>query len=141
MHTLPYDKNMELKTGDILVTSSIVPIIKHFAIVYSKDGQQTVADNVFWSGKVEVSSLEDYKKVRNIIGVMRNTETKSLSDEEIQKKVEEAKKINYRFFSYNCEDFVRRVCGCDIGFDQRKKFIIIILIIIFTILIIKKLSS
>ena len=123
-------------TGDILVTSSFVPTVNHFAIVFKQDGQDMVADNVFWSHKLEVSPLEDYKKQRNIIGILRGDETMSLTDDYIKQKVDKAKNINYKFFDYNCEDFVRDVCKCNIGYDQRKFYALVLLSILFVVFLI-----
>lgn len=89
-----------------------------------------MADNVFWSQKLEVSTWDDYLKERNIVGVIRNANTQAVTDAYVQQKVEEAKKINYNFFSYNCEDFVRSVCGCYIGTDQRIKYMLIFIAIL-----------
>lgn len=134
---LSYTPSTPLQTGDILITSSFVPLIKHYAVYYhDAAGQPTVADNVFWSQKLEVSPLDDYKKVRNIIGIIRNDNTTGLTDAYIQKKVEEAKQMNYQFFGFNCEDFVRSVCGCYIGVDQRIKYMLFIIAVLTIVIII-----
>lgn len=128
---IPYSASTPLQTGDILVTTSVVPLIQHFAVYYhDQNNQPSVADNVFWSQKLEVSGIDDYKKKRNIIGIIRNNNTINLTDKFIQDKVEEAKKMNYQFFAFNCEDFVRSVCGCYIGTDQRIKYMILIIFIL-----------
>lgn len=128
---IPYSAYEPLQTGDILVTTSFVPLIHHFAVYYKdQNNQPSVADNVFWSQKLEVSGIDDYKKKRNIIGIIRNNNTINLTDKFIQGKVEEAKKMNYQFFAFNCEDFVRSVCGCYIGTDQRIKYMILIIFIL-----------
>lgn len=128
--------NDKYMTGDILVTSSFVPTINHFAIVYYQDGVPMVADNVFWSHKLEVTTLEDYKKQRNIIAVIRGDETMNLTDDYIKQKVEKAKNINYKFFDYNCEDFVRDVCKCNIGTDQRRTYSLVFLALLFIVFLI-----
>lgn len=133
---IPYTPSEKLQTGDILVTTSVVPLIQHFAVYYrDQNNQPTVADNVFWSQKLEVSGIDEYKAKRNIIGIIRNNNTTGLTDRFIQEKVEEAKKMNYQFFAFNCEDFVRSVCGCYIGIDQRIKYMLL-LIFILTVFII-----
>lgn len=128
---IQYSPYQPLQTGDILVTTSFVPLIRHFAVYYKdQNDQPTVADNVFWSQKLEVSGIDQYKKSRNIIGIIRNENTISLTDKFIQDKVEQAKKMNYQFFAFNCEDFVRSVCGCYIGTDQRIKYMVAIILIL-----------
>lgn len=128
---IPYSPSTPLQTGDILVTTSVVPLIRHFAVYYrDQNNNPSVADNVFWSQKLEVSGVDDYKAKRNIIGIIRNNNTVNLTDKFIQEKVEEAKKMNYQFFAFNCEDFVRSVCGCYIGTDQRIKYMILIIFLL-----------
>lgn len=128
---IPYTSATPLQTGDILVTTSVVPLIQHFAVYYrDQNNLPTVADNVFWSHKLEVSGIDQYKQKRNIIGIIRNNNTINLTDKFIQEKVEEAKKMNYQFFAFNCEDFVRSVCGCYIGTDQRIKYMLMLILIL-----------
>lgn len=140
--TTPYSPNELLQTGDILITTSFVPLIRHYAIYYhDTSGKPLVADNVFWSHKLEVSPIDEYKKARNIIGIIRNENTTSLTDEYIQSKVEQAKQMNYQFFGFNCEDFVRSVCGCYIGIDQRIKYMVLIIFILTAIILFYKCKS
>lgn len=136
---IPYAQAGPLQTGDILVTASVVPFIRHYAVFYYDErGKPTVADNSFLSGKLDTFDEKAYKTLRTITGVIRNENTTSLTNAYIQKKVEEGKKKNYQFFSFNCEDFVRSVCGCTFGTDQRISYLVaFFFILLFIILFIK----
>lgn len=135
---IPISEVERFQTGDILVTTSIVPLVHHFAIAFVRNGKLMVADNAFGSGKLEVFEMAEYAKMRNIVGIIRNAKTTALTDSLIEEKIVEGQKINYRFFSFNCEDFIRNTCSCNIGLDQRiyygRIFLgIIIIIILFKI--------
>ena len=136
---IPYTKDTVLQTGDILQTASVVPFIKHYAIFYyDKDGKPTVADNSFLSGKLDTFPEDGYKAMRTITGIIRNENTINLTNQHIQQKVEEGKKKNYQFFAFNCEDFVRSVCGCTFGTDQRIAYLVaFFFILVFIIIFIK----
>lgn len=114
---------MAYKTGDILVTGTWpIPIFDHYAIVFFRDGKGYIAHNSFKSKKVETQPLEEFlkRKVRRVIPVQ------GLTDEGIYNKVLECNATgkDYNLAGYNCESFVREVCGCNFGMDQRKQFFI-----------------
>lgn len=128
---IPDTKTNMYKTGDILIVPTWpVPLFNHFAIVFYKDEVPYVAHNSFRSminredQNILIEPLDHFlalRKVRSVISTNgRHT------DEEINSKAvrfnEEGKK--YDFFGYNCEGFVREVCGCSWGVDQRKEFVV-----------------
>lgn len=119
---LPVTMTTPLETGDILAVDSFVPWVTHFAMVFSKSGRQFVVENKFLTGNLGIEALEDYRKRRNITSYLRDEKTKALTDALILKKAEECKKIGYRFFHFNCEDFVKHISGTEIGYDQRIKW-------------------
>lgn len=134
---------MEYKTGDILVVPiKYLPFFNHLAIVFYKDGIAHVAHHVGYSAKrVTIEPLTDFLKTRE---VKRVIPTNGLTDEYIYNKVtwcnEDGK--TYSVFGFNCEDFIRDVCGCSWGIEQKKRFyfgvIIFILVIIGLYFLIKK---
>lgn len=71
-----------------------------------------------------VEPLSHFLALRKVRGVISTNGRHT--DEEIQSKAtlfnEQGKK--YNFFGYNCEGFVREVCGCSWGVDQRKEFLV-----------------
>lgn len=113
------------KTGDILVVGTWpIPIFDHFAIVFYKEGIGYVAHNSFRSKTIIISGLDEFIKTRRIRKVI-STDGK-LSDEYIYNKTGElnSQGKTYNFFGYNCESYVREICGCNWGTDQRKEFML-----------------
>lgn len=128
------------KTGDILVVGTWpIPMFNHFAIVFYKDCIGYVAHNSFRSKKIMLTGLDEFTKSRKIWKVIP-TDGK-LTNEEIYNKTVELNKQGktYNFFGYNCEEYVREVCQCNWGMDQRKEFIIFIIIVIIIIIVINQL--
>lgn len=124
---IPIEQAGLIKTGDVLQTETFLPFLNHFAIAFQKDATMYVADNVYFTGKVEITPYDIYKTKRKIISVGRGPELSALTDQQVMDKVNEAKTINYRFFKFNCQDFVEQVCNCSIGPDQRPKWAVGIL--------------
>lgn len=119
------------KTGDILIVPTWpIPLFNHFAIVFYKDRIPYVAHNSFRSminreqKNILIEPLDGFLGMRKLRGVISTAGRHT--DEEIYSKSilfnEQGKK--YNFFGYNCEGFVREVCGCSWGVDQRKEFIV-----------------
>lgn len=130
------------KTGDILVVPTWpVPLFNHFAIVFYKDEMINgvlqkvpyVAHNSFKSminrekENILIEPLSHFLALRKVRSVI-STDGRH-TDEEIYNKALELneKGKKYDFFGYNCEGFVREVCGCSWGVDQRKEFIVFVL--------------
>lgn len=116
-------------TGDILVVlTQPIPIFNHFAIVFYREGKAYVAHNSFLSGEVIITPLDEFLKRK----VLKVYPVPGLTDEHIYNKAIEcnAHRKTYDFFGFNCEEFVREVCGCNFGTDQRKSFIIVSLAVI-----------
>lgn len=127
-------------TGDILVVGTWpIPIFDHFAIVFYRDGKGYVAHNSFKSQTIIITSLDEFVNTRPIRRVI-STNGK-LTDEYIYNRTLElnAEGKTYNFFGYNCESYVRDVCGCNWGMDQRREFILFILIVTVLLILIFKL--
>lgn len=112
-------------TGDILVTPTWpIPIFNHYAIVFYRNGVGYIAHNSIRKSKIIIMTLEDFLKTRKIWYVI-STDGR-LDDEYIYNKTQELNEAGkrYNFFGYNCESYVREVCGCNWGTDQRKEFLL-----------------
>lgn len=113
---------VQYRTGDILEVNSysIIPGItftKHYGIYFLKDGIPYVTHNSFSTGNIEIQPFDEFMKGRKVYRVLNRA---NLTDEQIYNRslqLQERKK--YNFFSYNCEDYVGEICGCNMGFDQR----------------------
>lgn len=74
-----------------------------------------------------IEPLDEFLAIRKVNGVIPTNGRHT--DDEIHSKAclfnDQGKK--YDFFGYNCESFVREVCGCSWGMDQRKEFILFLL--------------
>lgn len=119
------------KTGDILVVGTWpIPIFDHYAIVFYKDGVGYVAHNSFKTKSIITTPLKEFTDTRTIRRVI-STDNK-LTDEYIFNKTNELNNEgkNYNFFGYNCESYVRDICGCNWGTDQRKEFLLFLLLLI-----------
>jgi len=137
---IPYT-GQPLQTGDVLVVKAVLVVkfmeafIRHYAIVYQKDGIQYVAEHKPLSHGLRTNLLSNYLNDRAVTGLVRSDKTMALTDDYIQKKVNDCSPIGYRLLTYNCEDFIRDICDCDIGYDQRKKFLNILLLSIIAIIL------
>lgn len=132
---------MEYTTGDVLEVNShsIIPSIspaRHYAMYFERDGVPYVAHNAFSTGKIEIEPFDKFMEGRVVYRIINHAD---LTNEEIDARATELQgKKDYKFFSYNCEDFVREMCQCHVGFDQRLGWgIALILISIFLFLIIR----
>lgn len=121
----------QYKTGDILLVPTWpIPLFNHFAIVFFKDGIPYVAHNSFRSminredRNILIEPLDRFLEIRKVKGVISTNGRHT--DDEIHSKAcmfnDQGKK--YDFFGYNCESFVREICGCSWGVDQRKEFLV-----------------
>lgn len=118
-------------TGDILVVGTWpIPIFNHFAIVLYKNGTGYVAHNSFRSKKIIISGLDEFVRTRNVRQVIPTNGT--LTDDYIYNKTVELNKQGktYNFFGYNCEEYVREICSCSWGTDQRKEFILFFIVLL-----------
>ena len=119
---LPVTPASQLKTGDILKVDSFVPLVDHYAIVFESGGKQYIAENKFITGGLASEPLDEYRLRRNITGYLRNDKTQLVTNEQITSKMQECYEDGYKFWQFNCEDFVRFASGEEIGYDQRKKW-------------------
>lgn len=123
IHRVMEIENKPYKTGDILVVGTWpVPIFDHYAVVFYKDGVGYVAHNSFKSKNIIISGLDEFIKTRQIRKVFSTNGT--LTDEYIYNKTCELNRQGktYNFFGYNCESYVKEICSCNWGTDQRKEF-------------------
>lgn len=135
---IPINEVTDYRTGDVLVSK--VKFLRHFAILFYQNGKPLVADNSFGTARVDVFNLDEYRQIRDVIGIIRTPETEKLTDEAIEQGIEEAKITGYKFFKFNCEDFIRSICHCYIGDDQRvyyAKMLLGIIVIIMAISILR----
>ncbi len=119
------------KTGDILVVGTWpIPLFNHFAIVFYKDGIGYVGHNSFKSKTILVDPLDQFLATRPIRRVYLSSG--KVTDQQIADKIVELNKSGktYNFFGYNCESFVREVCQCNWGADQRKESLIVVAAIV-----------
>jgi hypothetical protein len=136
---IPYDEVRDFFTGDIYVTKSVVPLVTHWAIAFRRNGVDMIADNSFINKLVNVFTLEDYQKSRDIYGIIRNNCTLRVTDDQVENAIDTSKEINYRFWVFNCQDFVAYASNfCYQGIDQRVKWGLILLGIIIVVLIFLK---
>lgn len=131
---------LEYITGDILEVNSYsiikgVTFSKHYGILFFINDVPYITHNSFSTGKIEIEPFEKFIKGRKIYKVLNHV---NLTDKEIlYKSLKLQKEKKYNFFTYNCEDYIKELCKCNIGFDQRigwffgLVFFIIILYIIF----------
>lgn len=126
------------KTGDIVITKSVVPLIQHYAVAFHRNGVTMIGDNSFINKQINVYTLEDYKKTRTILGIVRNEDSLKTTDAQVEKAVQDYIKTGYNFWGNNCESWARIACNCEFGTDQRVKWGIGILLGLIIILIIIK---
>lgn len=130
---------MEYTTGDILETTSqtFKLMATHYAIVFSCDGVQYVAHHPNSSHrKVVIEPLSEFLTKRKVLRVICHVD---FSDEVIISRVKFLQsRREYSLLNYNCEDFIRELCNCDIDVDQRAGMWFGIAIILIVIIIIIK---
>lgn len=129
----------QLIIGDVIEISSkivdteiVTPFIKHVGIVVFVNDELQIAHNPY-GGRPEIITLNKFLgPVRTIERIFHTNQ----ANEEILKRYDECKNTDYKFFKFNCEDFVSCVCDCYIGQDQRKWYfgITITLIIVGSII-------
>ncbi|MCC6721732.1 MAG: hypothetical protein IT243_05975 [Bacteroidia bacterium] len=128
---------MQYKTGDILVVpTKPIGIFEHYGIVYYVGEIGYVAHNSFTSGKVISTPLNEFLSGRKLLRVIPSKSF--VSDAMIYDKVKllNGNNVKYNFFGFNCEEFVKDVCLCDIGtIDQRREFAILAVIILSIVLV------
>lgn len=107
------------KTGDIIeVNSTSFPYATHYGIYFIKEDVPYIAHNTMATGGIEIEPFADFIKGRSTLKVIRNVS--HMTDEQIyERALEIKKKKEYSLFKYSCESFVREMCDCFIGIDQR----------------------
>lgn len=130
--------------GDIVEVSSKIPSkipvlggkvvspVKHYGMIVFVDGKLSVAHNPT-AGRPIIEPIDVYTRERNIERVLRTF----MTNEQVLQRFEMFKNKKYTFCKYNCEDFVRSMCDCDItGIHQCRKWGKIFLWIVIIVLII-----
>lgn len=112
--------NTQYLTGDVLRIKSDYWLIDHYAIVFSRNGKQYVAEGV--PEGIQVELLSDYVKRRTMTGLLRDKNTALVTDQNVIDKIDECGKKEWKLFGFNCEDFVAETCNCDIGLIQKHKW-------------------
>lgn len=122
---------MEYSTGDVLEVNShsFIPNVsfaRHYGMYFLREGIPYVAHNSFSTGKIEIEPFDDFMKNRVVYRVINHVD---LTDEEIDAKATELQETkDYKFYTYNCEDFVRELCQCNLGFDQRLGWLVALIL-------------
>lgn len=123
----------ELQPGDIIEVEATIllfpGVFKHYGIVITENGENKIIQNI--GKETHIAPLEEVIKNKPIQRVMRT----NLSNEVVAQRFNECKLKKYSFFKNNCEDIIREICQCDIGFDQRRFVALILLILIILILV------
>jgi hypothetical protein len=123
--------NCPYKTGDIIKT--VVPQIKafdHYGILFYDQGMPLVAS---FCDTVSIDTYDCYVSTRTVRGIIPSDN--KLSDNDIYQRVKSIADDNREFnvIGYNCESFVREVCGRDWGMEQKNKFLISVFIVVILI--------
>lgn len=147
----------QLQVGDIIETSSkivstspvlpgaVCPFVKHYGIMVESEGSLCVLHNPF-GGKPLIQASDVVFNGRMADRVLRT----NMSNEEIMAKWQQCeykftqcKNAYYQFWQFNCEDFVRKMSGDYIGFDQRKGWSagVIVIVTVIVVLVIVKLAK
>lgn len=106
-----------LGTGDILETSSALPFVRHYAIVFIKDNMLYVSHKP--AKGIVMQPLYEFKKGRKIYRVFRNERTQNLTRQQIETSSADLSRYQWNLFKNNCEDHVRAIAGTSIGCDNR----------------------
>lgn len=118
---------MPFQTGDILKTDSFtIPFSRHYAIYFMKDGVGYVAHNPL-KPAITIEPVNDFLKGRKFFGVVAHAD---LTDQQIYHKATMLKNRRTWSLFYNCEDFIREICNCWLGIDQRLIFVGFVVIMI-----------
>lgn len=100
---IPISQVTDFKTGDIYITKCTYPIIQHHAIAFYRDGVPSIAD---MDDSLQVFTLDDYKKKRTILGIIRNDKTLAVTDAQVENAIVNYNDSNYSLLFKNCQDFV-----------------------------------
>lgn len=133
-----------LIAGDIIQVPSKIAgsIIKHYGIILNICKIPYIC-HLPGIGNPILETLELFEKRFEILGVLRNEQTKSLTDSELFYNYNHISAKRYNFFIHNCEDFIRRITNgkVDFGFDQRCGFGCVILLLLLLIIILRLLRK
>lgn len=141
-----------LHVGDIVEMSSKVPqsnklfanmivvFVKHYGVVVEQNNVLMIAHNPF-GGAPEIVSFDKIFSNREPERIMHTNKTNEQIISRFNScafdKNMNCKNDSYKFWHFNCEDFVCYVCDCNIGRDQRMyyfgtTFVVILLTIVAT---------
>lgn len=116
-----------LQPGDIVEMSSKIPstnpifgnivvvFVKHYGVVFrDTDNEIKIVHNPF-GGAPEIRTIAEMFDTRKPERIYKT----SVTSEQIIEKFNACKSNTYKFWTFNCEDFVSQICDCNIGRDQR----------------------
>lgn len=118
--------NGTLNVGDIVEMSSKIPstnpilgnivvvFVKHYGIVFNDNGILKIVHNPF-GGSPEIRTIAEMFDTRRPERIYKS----GVTNEQIIERYNNCKQNNYKFWTFNCEDFVSEICDCNIGRDQR----------------------
>lgn len=128
----------ELHEGDIIETTTIYPLVRHYGVVVIQDEEKKIAHYPF-PAKPKIEDIHTACENKKITRLIKS----SLKSNEV---IERHNEIAHRtindytnwFLKFNCEDYIRKITGKCIGMDQRATFLGIIIVILLLILIFRK---
>lgn len=103
------------ENGDIIETSTTYPFVNHFGIFIRINNQPFVIHHTPKKGS-HVESLNDFFGDRQMIALHKSSISGISENDLIQKYLKGKNK--YHVFFYDCEDFVEKITGDDMGFKQ-----------------------
>lgn len=118
-----------LQPGDIVEMSSRVPsnnrlfanmivtFVKHYGIAVNVNNEIMIAHNPYGK-QPEIVSQSTIFNGRQPDRIMHT----QITNNEILNRFAQCQNNAYKFFQFNCEDFVRSICACQIGVDQRVSY-------------------
>lgn len=136
---LKVNNKEELQEGDIIELGTEYPLLLHYAVVVSDNGEQKVAHYPYpLSPCIQGIDYVLNNRPDNRIRRVFRTGLKSEQLIENHQSIEMPKKDFCEWlFSYNCESYVRQITGRQIGTDQRVYAVAgIIIIILFIVILI-----
>jgi hypothetical protein len=124
-----------VKNGDVIETSTTYPFVNHFGIFIRIDDKPFVIHHTPKKGSV-VDSFDSFFDDRQFIKIHK-TKISGIEQNELIKRYLLGRK-RYHLFFYDCEDFVGKITGEDIGFKQMESAAIFLGSAILLLLIFKK---
>jgi hypothetical protein len=96
----------KLNTGDILITTSAVPMIQHFGVVVIEGSTTCIYHSTPEKG-ASMDTLSNFMEGRQLIDIRKTTATAS----QIYENWKKVKARKYDYFSFNCIHFAESLTG------------------------------